>query len=191
MSSDVYLSAAPEVIARFWAHVNRSGPSDCWLWLGSAPRGTYGQIYAGRRDKRQTTLLVHRLSWVLAHQRAIPKGLHVCHTCDVPRCVNPAHLFIGTPKQNLDDAIRKGRLVYGRGARKLSLADYRLILTTDARGVDLARHLGVSEVSIARIRMGIQGAVLRAQVLAERRPISSPLFEIVAVRQLPVVGEIR
>lgn len=50
----------------------------------------------------------HRLSWI-AHNGPIPKGLQVCHKCDVRNCINPEHLFLGTPKQNMDDKTSKGR----------------------------------------------------------------------------------
>lgn len=172
------------LVTRFWAKVNRKGPQGCWLWTASVTGRGYGQMWNG-----STKVATHRFSWELAHG-PIPKGQHICHRCDVTRCVNPSHLFLGTAQDNLDDARRKGRLVDGIGARKLTLDDYRLILNTNARGVDLAHRLGVTETSIARIRMGQQGAVLRAQVEAERRPARALRLERVPSRQVPVVGEV-
>lgn len=169
-------------IARFWSKVNQAAPGRCWLWRGGLNRG-YGQVSLPRQGGVQSNTSAHRVSWMLT-RGPIPDGLFVCHRCDTPACVNPAHLFLGTQKNNLDDARRKGRLIDGIGARKLTLADYRLILGTNARGVDLAQRLGVSEVSIARIRMGIQGAVLGAQVREELRQTQSRRSETAALARV-------
>jgi hypothetical protein len=102
---------------------------------------------------------------VLTHGR-IPDGLNVCHACDVPLCVNPTHLFVGTQAENMDDARAKGRLIDGLGARKLSDAAYRDILETPRRhgtGVALAHRYGVSKVTISRIRHRRQGSTYHQQ----------------------------
>jgi hypothetical protein len=100
----------------FWPRVNKT-PDGCWLWTGRINGGGYGEI-------TQKTVpgikLTHRLSWVLAHG-PIPKGLLVCHHCDVRACVRPDHLFLGSHHDNLMDASRKGRLkgrYNGRGPRQ-------------------------------------------------------------------------
>ena len=72
----------------------------CWLWTGRAAKSGYG--YLGCR-------LAHHVSWLLANG-PVPDGLDVCHHCDTPSCVRPDHLFVGTPKDNMQDAARKGRL---------------------------------------------------------------------------------
>lgn len=77
--------------------------SECWLWTGARNREGYGVIQDGSRQKR-----AHRFSWEL-HRGAIPAGLLVCHSCDTPACVNPAHLFLGTDLDNAKDRDRKGR----------------------------------------------------------------------------------
>jgi hypothetical protein len=56
------------------------------------------------------TVYTHRIAWEIAHGKAPPAHLEVCHTCDNPPCVNPAHLFLGTHSDNALDASRKGRL---------------------------------------------------------------------------------
>ena len=91
---------------RFWSHVDKRGPDDCWEWKdGATPQG-YGLAMIGGH---RTT--APRVSWILANGE-IPDGLLVCHNCpdgDNPLCVNPAHLFLGTYKDNTQDMIQKGR----------------------------------------------------------------------------------
>ena len=81
--------------------------SGCWIWIAySLPNG-YGRF--GLNGK---TELAHRASYML-HKGDIPEGFHVCHTCDTPSCVNPDHLFLGTPKDNMQDCKKKGRMNNG------------------------------------------------------------------------------
>lgn len=90
--------------------------SGCWLWTGAYSDGGYGLLdakIAGRRETR-----AHRVSYH-AFVGPIPVGLFICHRCDVPCCVNPDHLFLGTPLDNTRDMIRKGRGDFrGRPARQ-------------------------------------------------------------------------
>lgn len=80
--------------------------SGCWLWTASLRHGTgYGQMHYLRKFKPE---FAHRISWIL-HRGPIPTGMLVLHQCDVRCCVNPDHLYIGTPQQNVDDMIRRGR----------------------------------------------------------------------------------
>lgn len=89
---------------RFWSKVDTSaGPNGCWLWQGALlPKG-YGQFTIGHQRG-----YAHRFSYELAHG-PVPPDMFVCHTCDNPRCVNPAHLFSGTTLDNVRDKVAKGR----------------------------------------------------------------------------------
>lgn len=98
---------APEVYAeRFWLRVAVAGPTDCWPYSGPAFADGYGRHY---RPETQSCDRAHRVAWRLASRSEIPPGMFVCHTCDNPPCVNPAHLFLGTHRDNTDDMHAKGR----------------------------------------------------------------------------------
>ena len=87
---------------RFWQKVNVT--PTCWLWTASQNSDGYGVFSLDAR-----TLRAHRVSWTL-HAGKIPEGLCVLHSCDVRNCVRPAHLFLGTQRDNMVDASQKGRL---------------------------------------------------------------------------------
>lgn len=95
---------------RYWEKVDRSaGPDACWPWTGSKDPLGYGDIWVLEKGRA-----VHatRVAWMFATGEEVPDHLRVCHHCDNPPCVNPAHLFLGTAKDNTMDAIRKGRLPF-------------------------------------------------------------------------------
>src|SRR5437588_12560474 len=93
-------------INRFWRNVDSAGgPDACWLWTGHVQQWTgYGAISLKGREFR-----VHRVAYFLEHGR-IDDKLMVLHTCDVRVCVNPAHLYQGTAKENSADMSRRGRI---------------------------------------------------------------------------------
>ena len=76
----------------------------CWLWDGAVDKQWgYGWIRVGRKMKK-----AHRVSFE-AFKGPIPRGLLICHKCDVPSCVNPDHLYSGTNLQNMRDRHDRGR----------------------------------------------------------------------------------
>lgn len=91
--------------ARFFSKVERKD-TGCWEWTAGVllpPNEPYGRIKVDGKTKR-----AHRVSWALIYGE-IPEDVWVLHKCDNPRCVSPFHLFTGTPKDNTQDCIRKGR----------------------------------------------------------------------------------
>lgn len=78
----------------------------CWLWVGAVNSKGYGSFtFNGKR------ILAHRYSYIL-NKGEIPEGMFICHTCDNPACVNPEHLWIGSPLENMVDMFSKGRQGY-------------------------------------------------------------------------------
>lgn len=132
--------------ARLYAGFEVDEASGCWVWKRAAGGFGYGAIYVRGRLER-----AHRLSYEL-HVGPIPDGLHVCHRCDNPPCVNPAHLFVGTQFDNLDDMTRKGR----RWSKLTpdNVREIRAKHKTGATVSQLAREIGVSTPTVAKVIKG-------------------------------------
>ncbi len=114
----------PEEIARFWSHVDKTeDDQQCWLWRASGSDEGYGH-FSLRRNNRGICALAHRMAWAITNG-PILNGLSVLHRCDVPSCVNPNHLWLGTQAENMADMIQKKRLPVGvkRWNNRFSEAD--------------------------------------------------------------------
>lgn len=88
---------------RIEEHVERIPECGCWIWMRSPHNNGYGRIKIGQKNH-----LVHRASYE-AFVGPIPDGASILHRCDLPLCVNPAHLKAGTHADNMDDMKSKGR----------------------------------------------------------------------------------
>lgn len=131
-------------------------PTGCRVWTKYVRPNGYAYITL-RQPRR--TVAVHRLAWELWHG-SIPIGTCVCHRCDVPTCIEPSHLFLGTKADNNKDRARKGRSHDARGegnnAVKLT-SDQVIAIRADARGAGpLSRIYGVSRGHIDRIKRNLR-----------------------------------
>jgi hypothetical protein len=138
---------------RFFANVSKR-KTGCWLWTAARDRHGYGTIMERGRTRR-----AHRVSWEIHRGPLAPRD-QVLHTCDTPHCVNPLHLFLGTPLSNAHDRDAKARGPRGRknGRAKLTAAKVVTIRKTWARGrqgcalfEQLAEQHGVSVHTIAGV----------------------------------------
>jgi len=112
----------------------------CWIWSGTIVRGGYGYFGVSKNKN----LMAHKVSYILFNGE-IPSGMCVLHTCDVPCCVNPDHLFLGTHTDNMKDMVKKGRKARPKGEdfnRKLKETD---VLSIRSMGASGYRHKEISK----------------------------------------------
>jgi hypothetical protein len=96
---------------RFLSHiVGKFTKDECWEWDGAIFKGSgYGQF----GSVKSGVFTAHRYSYQL-FKGQIPDGMFVCHSCDNRKCFNPSHLWLGTPKDNVQDMVKKGRSKLGK-----------------------------------------------------------------------------
>jgi hypothetical protein len=146
---------------RFWDYVSPEPNSGCWLWDGSYDRKGYGQLRIAAEGPGALRYATH-IALELAG-RPVPPRFQACHRCDVSSCVNPSHLFIGTPQQNTDDMISKGRMraklgprgsnVFGAKLHESDIPNIRLRLAAGETLRSIGSDYGVSEALISAVRL--------------------------------------
>ena len=153
--------------ARFFKYVQKD-ESGCWLWTGMKDRAGYGRIRVGNAGSRIRR--AHRVSYEL-HVGLIPNGLHICHHCDTPACVNPDHLFAGTSSENMQDMVRKGRAnpkpkrgdesnrrthpesyahLHGEGSGMAKLTTNRMLEVYDLKNTGVSTYHVADQFSVSR-----------------------------------------
>lgn len=146
-------------LERFEKRVTKHEGS-CWMWTGAylrakdRPMPDWHGFWRSGLGKPEIT---SRAAWRL-YVGPIPSGNWVLHRCDNPRCVNPAHLFLGTPADNVSDMHAKGRARQGHvigerhGMAKLTADMVREIRASKDRQIDLAERFGVSRTCISDVQ---------------------------------------
>jgi hypothetical protein len=149
------------LIDRFLEKVDKCGDDDCWEWKGALRNGY------GRFSVKDSMVSATHMSWKI-HRGSIPAGMWLLHNCprgDNPACCNPAHLWLGTAKQNTADMISKcrqgGALAHGKGEQspqhKLTDLQVRIIKRSLRLKVShraLAKFFQVSRGLIGHISAG-------------------------------------
>lgn len=146
----------------------RRGKDECWPWIGSLTRYGYADFWVGRWFTPHR-IHGHRMMFQILYG-PLPKELQACHHCDNRKCVNPAHMFIGTHKDNAEDRERKGRgnhqakrvpnlknRGFDNGNSRLKEADLpqiRKLLKIGVPQTEIGKQFGVSQNCISQINLG-------------------------------------
>jgi hypothetical protein len=146
---------AEVILARIMSRTTKpadNNPDACWIFNGAVAEG-YGRIKVDGK-LRQVTHVIHEM-----FKGPVGDGLQVCHTCDVRRCINPKHLWVGTRSENMLDCVAKGRLTAmkpewadGRAALNASHLDAVKRMLTNGLGVRaIGRRLKVHHKSVSNL----------------------------------------
>lgn len=151
-------------IHRFLAKIDVGYNNECWEWCACRSIDPYGNIRYGFFGVGGKQYLAHRIAWMVFNGD-IPDKMQVLHSCDNPGCCNPAHLFLGTPADNMQDKCNKGRQSHcGTRSPNYGTTSPNVKLTNESvreirhkytnggvRYKDLAKEYNVSKTLIANI----------------------------------------
>jgi hypothetical protein len=130
---------------RFWLHVDKRGPDECWEWTASCQPKGYGVFNIGDG----TLVRTHRFAYELVHG---PTTKWVLHKCDNRKCVNERHLFAGTHRENMKDMRDKGRS--GKKLNEIQVSLIKLYITNGRNHREIASRFGVNRSAITAIANG-------------------------------------
>lgn len=154
--------------------IQRSIPEGgCWIWHGNKVKPGNGFVYGiivtgSKKDNSKKSERAHRVSYK-AFIGDIPNSLLVCHTCDVPLCINPDHLFLGTYADNNADRARKGRSAFRKGEANpfaIITDEIALQIISEPEGIKnmaLAKKYNLNHRVVYDIRTGKRWGHLRMQ----------------------------
>lgn len=151
----------------------------CWVYQGYLTEWGYGcfKIYVNHASPKKLGVRAHRAAYVF-HNGVDPEDLLVCHKCDNPACINPDHLFLGTPQDNSSDMVAKQRHANQTGTYngncKLSEDTVRDIVSRILEGqnnTEIAKLLPVTHSAVSLIRVGRSWRALTKKMgYTPRRP---------------------
>ena len=127
----------------------------CWICTSHRPNILSGYHEMNRNGKM---IRVHRHMYE-KYKGEIPNGLLICHKCDNPSCINPDHLFVGTPKENSEDMVMKGRSNPPRltgemiGTSKLKISQIIDIRKDNRLQREIAKDYGIAQCHVSRIKL--------------------------------------
>lgn len=152
------LEVADKLNARFDENYVIVSESGCWIWTGWQVGKRYGKFWSKLPGQDGKHVLAHRYSYA-RFVGEIPHGASVCHKCDVPLCVNPDHLWLGSHHDNMADMVAKGRHVPPKRGEenhsaKLLEREVLSIFAAHGRHKDIAAPYGVSASTVGRIKSG-------------------------------------
>ena len=138
-------------LKNFWAKIDKRGPDQCWEWTACTDKDGYGMFSAKPGGQYRAT----RVMYYLATGKQ-PDSMMICHACDTPCCCNPAHLFLGTARDNKLDSVDKGRHQRGESHNKAVLTDKDVlaIRASDRLTRELAAEYKVCIGTINNVRSG-------------------------------------
>lgn len=148
----------PDPMKHLMMYVDKRSSKECWPWIGKSKSNGYGQINTDLFGKKRP-VAASRMCFALFKNNGKnpPSNMDVCHTCDNRLCCNPKHLFLGTRKDNMQDAKIKGRTSWGsRSGRSVINEQTALSILfeiQDGRNTkDIAKFYSVSESTIYRLK---------------------------------------
>lgn len=141
-----------ERIDNFWSYVYIKDDDECWEWQAGT-QGRYGLFHDNGK------IGAHVFSFKIANPGIVLSGLHICHTCDNPLCVNPRHLFAGTAQDNANDKVKKGRSARLRGESSphCKLSDEQIsmiheLLSAGYKQQEIANRFNISRSYVSNLK---------------------------------------